>query len=840
MKDRALAGIKQLSQVLYNRLTSLSPTQSRVVVFTGAFSVIGVVLLLSSSAAVPTASLEPEIAASGLSCPTQLSDATASNGKAVRFGGCTTSSRSWRTSGLVGGGYVNSMSYSPTDDASKLDSLHVVTVTDVSGIFYSENGGTSWRPANGAATGGGDLRVSSVVWHPTTPGLVFTFYGNCTAGSGGVMKSTDYGKSWSKVSTAPTACGNGLGSGNSYGLPSRQPRIVGKLLGIDKNNGYIYAGTFNQGIMRASLSNLSSWQTIALGPNTQGVGSFYIRALTVDEQDPTVVYAATYDGTTSTDGDGRVWRIKNANGTPTIEKLSNSPIDSEDVFSLAGNLYTTNTGDGIEGGVSVLGNARGAATNASFKRIAGPAYSLDSCGVAGAYSGSCAIWFSVTGYVSNGQTTLWVGVSNAPSIGGVFKPFWKGVSSTGFLSDDGAWSSYPVSKASVKNDILGPLGAWWILANGNPWSIPGTGDGYDIGDIAVGKSDAHPVFIAGQTAMWRSTDQGATWDPSLDGFLNLVNRDVIADPNNPAKVYQTNVDYKVFESNDHLTNAAPIPKVSGMTSDGWSIALDASTNPTTVYLGLGDRDTNTGGQIWRRDAAGTWTQIDSGAFGGLRPIGIGHMRDASNNLVLLAAIQDGGVWKKVGSGAWTKLSIPAADAGKDILMNQGSLRSEIRATGSTFYVYDRDTGLWRGDNYGTTWTRIYKSPSDAEAVGFMQVHPTDPKIVFVSDSTGVYRITNANTAAKDGAAATKISGTITDTGAMTLGPNNQIYFVTRPTSSARPRIYQGNYTQSTVTWTDLSDDYFRSFAVKIVTIAASSDGTLYASSGNNSTIVLDP
>jgi hypothetical protein len=808
--------------------------RQRLVLFAAVFAISGVVWLVISSAATTSISVESEVGLpqNGASA---VADTNASGGSLIQFGSATAS---WRPSALVGGGYVNSIAYSPTDDPSNVNNLHVVVVTDVSGIFYSENGGTSWRPANNAATNGGHLRAASVLWHPTTAGLVFAFIGDCSANSGGVLRSTDYGKNWSFVSTTPTACGNQVPSDD--GVPKPQPRNIGRLLGIDPQNGFIYAGTYEKGIMRASLSSPGTWQTVALGPGTQGTTQFYIRSLTVDSEDPTTVYASTFNSTVGNAGDGRVWRIKNAHSpTPTIEKLSSSPENTEDLLSLAGNLYAVNAGSGIEGGVHRLASSRSAGASSSFRKLSGPAYSADSCSVAGAYPGSCTVWYSVNGYVSGATTTLWVGASNPPNVGGVYKPFWKATSTSGFSADDGSWTGYPIAKSNVKNDIIGPQGSWWKW-NENTWAIPGYENTYDIGDIAVGTSANHPIFAAGQVGIWRSTNGGTDWEPSLDGFLNLVNREVMADPNNPNKVYQTNVDYRMFESNDKLQTVAVSRPSSNTTQDGWSLALDTSTNPTTVYLGLGERDTNTGGQVWTRNSGGTWTQIDAGAFGGLRPTGLGVAKD-NGTTVLIAAVQESGIWKKVGSGAWTKLSIASPASGKNIMMNQGSNRADVRfsASNNAFYVYDRDTGLWRGDNFGTTWTRIFTSPGNAESEGYMRVHPTNPAIVFVSDRNGVHKITNANTAAKDAAASTTISGTISNAGAMTLGPNNQLIFVTRPTSSARPRIYTGDYSQTTPTWTDISDDYFRSYAVKVITIDAASDGTLYVSTNNNASIVRD-
>jgi hypothetical protein len=826
------------TKLTFKKLIAISQTMAlrkRAYLIFGLFAVTGIAFLLTTNAAVISSVFEAEKGvSSSTNCAQSVTDTTAASGSAIKFGCMPIGSGTWRGSALTGGGFVNMVSYSPTDDATKPDTVRVVSVTDVSGIFYSPNGGTTWYPANGAAySSGGDLRVASIEWHPTTPGLVFALFGNCTPG--GIMRSTDYGKTWTRFNTGPYACGNQAGS---YGVSNggSQPRTVGKLMGIDAINGFIYAGSFDGGVMRASLNNLSSWQTIGLARGTQGQGKFYIRGLTIDDQDPTVVYAATHDGTQTDDGDGRVWRIRNANTTPIIEKLTNSPINTEELLSLSGNLYSVNAAANVEGGIQRLGSARTASASTTFRRLAGPNYSAKSCSTL-SYPGSCAIWFSIDGYVKDGVTSLWVGVSHAAKIGETYRPVWKGSSSSGFSTDDGTWSSFPNSTASIKNDILGPLVGWWRLPNS--WATPGLDASYDFGTIDAGKSDADFKIFSGQTAIWRSTDQGANWYPSLDGFLNLVNREVLVDPNNPSKVYQTNVDYRLFESDDNLRTARTIGKPSGMGQDGWSLTLDASTNPTTVYLGIGDRDENILGQVWRRDSAGVWTRIDDNAFGGLRPTSLAVTRDETSQPVIVAGVQESGLWRKVGSGSWTKLTI----TGANIMMNQGSNRADMRvaADNKTFYLYDRATGVWRGDNYGTTWTRIYASPSgtNAETVGYLRTHPTDIKEVYISDSAGVHRITNANTATSGAAVTVKISGTIPNTGAMTLGANNTIFFVTRPTSSSRPTVYRGNYSQSQPTWTDIGSDYVKSYAIRTVTMAVSSNGSLYLSTNNNATAVLD-
>lgn len=122
---------------IHEALKNINQPKNRPVIIASLFSVIGVFFLISSSAATPTVSIEPEANQSNQTCPSIQDNTSASGGKTIKFGCSPNTTGAWRGSALTGGGFVNMVSYSPTDDATKPDTLHVVSVTDVSGIFYS-------------------------------------------------------------------------------------------------------------------------------------------------------------------------------------------------------------------------------------------------------------------------------------------------------------------------------------------------------------------------------------------------------------------------------------------------------------------------------------------------------------------------------------------------------------------------------------------------------------------------------------------------------------------------------------------------------------------------------
>jgi hypothetical protein len=68
------------------------------------------------------------------------------------------------------------------------------------------------------------------------------------------------------------------------------------------------------------------------------------------------------------------------------------------------------------------------------------------------------------------------------------------------------------------------------------------------------------------------------------------------------------------------------------------------------------------------------------------------------------------------------------------------------------YVYDRSSGLWRSNDFGLTWTKLYSSPdTGTNKQGFVAGHPTNSDIVYLSTSAGLSVIANAGTAGAGGA-----------------------------------------------------------------------------------------
>ncbi|MGH9012174.1 MAG: WD40/YVTN/BNR-like repeat-containing protein, partial [Acidimicrobiia bacterium] len=340
----------------------------------------------------------------------------------------------WRAGNAFGGGYSNYVRFHPTDPN------RVLLATDVGGIHLSTDGGTTWLPRGRRVND----HVASVAWNPARPNVAYALAGEGSAGTGGVMVSTDGGVSWSMASTTPT--GHSQPTPGSDGLPTPHPRSTGQLLAVDAPGGFLYAGTYKQGLMRAPLDSNGrpgAWTTVALAPT--GGKPYFIRGVALDDIDRSVVYVATY-GSSASSGVGKVYRVTGAGGpTPVTDELVDGPRQAEELRTLDGHLYAAaNDKAGAGVGAFRLADARMATAGTPWRRIAaGP-------------SVTTVKYYGLEIYKRGGTTTLWVTSDDAwrPNTTTAYKFLWRGTSTDDFVTD-GSWVALPDDLDDTPSDIAG-------------------------------------------------------------------------------------------------------------------------------------------------------------------------------------------------------------------------------------------------------------------------------------------------------------------------------------------------------------------------------------------------
>ena len=212
-------------------------------------------------------------------------------------------------------------------------------------------------------------------------------------------------------------------------------------------------------------------------------------------------------------------------------------------------------------------------------------------------------------------------------------------------------------------------------------------------------------------------------------------------------------------SDDHGQNfigdAPPLPTGAPHITTGRYISLDQTGpmgTPSRVYVAVSVRGQVTGtGMIFSNpDPFGSdvWKdeKLPAAATNDPLAMGVGHdANGAGGNAVILVSITNNGLWRKVGScdsspnSCWSKVTGTAP-------FSSGGYGTIDWVPGSpTVYAVD-SVGAWRSDSAGAqgSWIKLASSNAGYDSINALALDPTDSHVVYVSDSSGVARIDNAD------------------------------------------------------------------------------------------------
>ncbi|MGH9281407.1 MAG: hypothetical protein ACRD0S_00560, partial [Acidimicrobiales bacterium] len=396
-------------------------------------------------------------------------------------------------------------------------------------------------------------------------------------------------------------------------------------------------------------------------------------------------------------------------------------------------------------------------------------------------------------------------------------------------TDGGAtWSSLTANPAGIHYTTGGPGGPAWWLAQSQSGVMLGKST-YTAAHIATAGTDRSRIFVAGRSGVWASSDGGANWYPMVDGLGVTINKAVIADPNVPGRVFVGNTDWVNLSSNDGLDSVSQTRPPGPST--GYSLALDTATTPSIVYIGVGHRDSNTSGDVYSNPDPLTrsWTSEGLGAAtGGKRPLGVA-VRRVGGSPVILAAVEGGGIWRKTG-GSWRQVSSAAMGTQATEAASFSWLQNS-----SIVYLYDHQTGVWRSNDDGQNWTKIWSKVSASDMTGFVVADPADVSRLYVSAKDGVYRLEGANAGTVGAGISPVTLGSFVNPGPMAMAPGNKLY-VAQPVRSGAAANLMVSSDRGT-TWATVSDASYPGSALFPFGMAAGPEGNLYlALNGNGVTV----
>lgn len=683
----------------------------------------------------------------------------------------TATSYAFHPSGLEGGGFQNTVAYDPfTPDV-------VLAGGDVSGISRSTDGGRSWTSAN-TGVPFSMFHVATVAFSTTTPGLVYAGAGKAGR-AGGLLRSQDSGRSWQVLSTTPQF--SGTNNAGVAGLPTEHPRSTGNLIVTDPI-GTIYAGTFSQGVLR-STDNGASWTTL-------GLAGSHVRSLIGDPNNPSVLYAGTYEG--------GVLQTATALTDGTFTAVPGSPARVEELSLVDGTVYAA---------AGTLGLFSYSPLTDSWDRLDSSTLSTPN-----------KIWTTITGYAGCGQSTLYAGSDE------------KGSNVVVRSTDAGrTWSG--LAAGAVHTEVGGPGGHRWWLAPQREFLL--TGRSYLTSQLAVAPAGADPcqrpdVVMAGRSGLWGSSDAGASWYPYVRRLGTTFGYGVAADAAHSGRTLAATADWSSLGSVDGFETVR-------QHSPGKLYGTAVTFGPAgTAYLASGLKDANSGGEVYSNtDITGgvSWRNERLGAVtGGRRPMAI-SARTVNGATVLLAAVQGSGVWRKSG-GAWRQVSRTAGASPSPFLRASFGWS----AAGKVVFLYDNMSGLWRSTDAGLTWQRIWSRMPTPGSAGYVAADPSTPGRLYVANgSAGLYRLDGATGGSVDAGTLPAVQARSGPVGPVAVGVDGAVLVSVPagPDGTGAQLLRSGDGGGS---WTDVSDAAYRAAGGQASGIALDRNGTLYVVLSGNGVV----
>ena len=646
---------------------------------------------------------------------------------------------------------------------------------DVSGISRSTDYGRTWAPANTGVEDLTDLKVASILFSST--GEAYAAVGDKGVG-GGLMVSSDAGRSWSLRSDVPRFSG---GNNDGLPLPAPHPRSTGSLLAVDAGRGLLYAATFDSGVMR-SADDGRTWTTL-------GLAGRFLRGLAIDPANPDVIYVSAFEG--------GVYRTSTASTAGSFALLPTSPGSVEEMTIVGDDLYAAAGADGIY---------RSPDGGRTWTRLVGPG----------------PTWESISGYSACGKTILYAGANGGGSHG------------LARSIDGGTTWTTLADGVHIHTDEGGPGGPKWWLGEQRSFLLGGSI--YTASQIAVdpqvlaGGVCLQPrVLVAGRSGVWGTEDGGSNWFPMVRGMGVTIVHAVAVDPSAPNDVFAAAADWVALSSDDGGSTFALRSPSAGT---GFALAMDASSNPSPLYVATGAPLQNRGGEVFTNQNAlsNGWAPTGLSTLAGGRVLAVAVQRIDSEPLVL-AAVDGDGMWRKSGSGPWVQVNA-------NVLTQPGAAggASLAWAPGSTVFFFDRESGLWRSVDAGKTWTFVWAQTSDPSFTGYVAMDPTKAGRVYVSvGDEGLFRLDDAGSGTVEGGQIhPALVGKMRHPGPVTVSSTGVAYVCELGTGGP-PDILSSD--DAGKHWRSLSDAYYRASALFPLDIAVSPSGIMYVALDGNGLLI---
>lgn len=238
--------------------------------------------------------------------------------------------------------------------------------------------------------------------------------------------------------------------------------------------------------------------------------------------------------------------------------------------------------------------------------------------------------------------------------------------------------------------LLGLHGALWRSPDqGLSWDLIGL-EGQDA--MAIGVAiDGEPLIVGGHNVLERSTDGGTTFESLRPATLPGLDIHALAQaPSDPSIVYAFVVGAGLFRSEDAGDTWAPRAGAGEALPQDVAAAVVMPADPDVVLLGSGSL-----GVFRSEDGGGTFEQVSDWGTLGLAAVG---------DPVELMATTYRGVDVSVDGGGriWENLAESSTFDGQPIA-------TTIDGEGTFWVITEKPRVLWRSDDRGESWLEVARA-----------------------------------------------------------------------------------------------------------------------------------